>query len=1202
MWTGVSALALSPAQATPPAGGPATEEHKALAKAVETGERVEVVGARTEFSTTFANPDGKSFRLEQSVVPVRARVAGGGWAKPNATLEVRSDGSVGPKAATVDVAFSGGGDGADLARIAREGRSLEMGWPGKLPKPTLEGDTAVYAEVLPGVDLRMTATAEGFRDVLVVKTPQAAANPKLKRVDFSFKARGLKVRPTERGGLAATDANARKVFAVPPAMMWDSSGSATTTQPAPPTTGRVQAAAEATSPFKGPRPGAKHAGLPVKLGKETLSVTPDTKLLGQKNAQAFPVYIDPQVTWSESERTLLRSDGYESYGWDNGSDDRGQGVGKCGTWNGYYCGPGYVQRLYFEFSPASLAGKHVLDATFRVTEPWAFQCDPRWVDLVRTNNISASTTWSSRPAALDLMVDRNVSAGRGSLCDPDQPDAPIDFNDNSAESNENLTPTVRDFAAGKFSRLTLEIRAHDESDASAWKRFKNDGVLAVDYVGKPYYPSPHGLIAGSGTVCSKDSTKPSIVSDPTPQVAATVRTYSGGEAGAMLKAAFRVERQSGTSMVKDQPDFTSPTGTGYIGAGKKATASIPVALSENTLYRVSAWTNSYWNNFSNVLSSGNAGTCYFKVDTTAPKAPVVTAESTYELCTTTCVPKGGPGTAGTFKFAPATGDTVSAYQYRRSGQTTWSASISGSTVTQSVAPPEPGTYNLEVRAVDGLGRWGASQIVSFLVNEGSGPVGRWHFDEDSGVAIDSSTTVAANQDNATLSASAGRDDRGRRGEIWYDAQGNPLGQPKQDRALNLNASFASASTASAVLETRAAFTVSAWARLDSKAKGGMVLSQDGNRYGNFILSYEKAYDTWYFGVKAKDEDEEASLNKWFGSQAKTPAQMGGWTHLAGTYDPASKQLALYVNGQLQATSLRTSGWAATGPLQFGRYKWQGQYYSTFTGGIDEVAAWQRVLTAEEIATEARLTNPNTNKPDVELVAAWDAANASGTTLADGSSGYGRALTLAGGASLDGEALALDGVTGAATTAGPLVDETGSFSVTAEVQLDQAKILTMTPGSVGQVLGQRTADGSSWGLWYEFKAKRTMPDDDLNEITVADGFWHFGRLDKDGTTTWVTSDEVAVTDTPVRITGVFDAHAEDGPAISLYVGSDPNDSDPNDMAKEYTALPGSGDFAVGKGVSATNWGHYLPARIGEVRVWAGALADEQHVKDVVVGND
>ncbi|CAM5623262.1 hypothetical protein SCALM49S_06537 [Streptomyces californicus] len=52
------------------------------------------------------------------------------------------------------------------------------------------------------------------------------------------------------------------------------------------------------------------------------------------------MFIDPTVTWGESERTLLRSDGYESYGWGNGDDDQGKGAGKCGTWERLLLRPG----------------------------------------------------------------------------------------------------------------------------------------------------------------------------------------------------------------------------------------------------------------------------------------------------------------------------------------------------------------------------------------------------------------------------------------------------------------------------------------------------------------------------------------------------------------------------------------------------------------------------------------------------------------------------------------------------------------------------------------------------------------------------------------------------------------------------------------------------------------------------------------------
>ncbi|MGQ4358609.1 hypothetical protein ACN6LD_002502 [Streptomyces sp. SAS_272] len=102
---------------------PLTEAQQALAEAEKSGQRVEVTGERTDRTTTFANPDGFTLTLEQSVVPVRVSKPGGGWQKPDATLEKRSDGSVGPKAAAVSIAFSAGGEKEPLARIAGEGTS-----------------------------------------------------------------------------------------------------------------------------------------------------------------------------------------------------------------------------------------------------------------------------------------------------------------------------------------------------------------------------------------------------------------------------------------------------------------------------------------------------------------------------------------------------------------------------------------------------------------------------------------------------------------------------------------------------------------------------------------------------------------------------------------------------------------------------------------------------------------------------------------------------------------------------------------------------------------------------------------------------------------------------------------------------------------------------------------------------------------------
>ncbi|MGY3199695.1 hypothetical protein ACVW19_000205 [Streptomyces sp. TE5632] len=1195
----------SVAAAVTPAAEPAelSEGQKALAEAQETGKRVEVVGQRSERTTVYANPDGYTFTLQESSVPVRVAKRGGGWQAPDPALEMRKDGSVAPKGAAPEIVFSGGGEEDPLARIAHRGRSIELSWPGKLPEPKLDGASAVYANVLPDVDLRVTATVESFQHVLVVKTPEAAVSGKLQKLTFGLKTTGLEVQEGASGSLAAVDPNGQTVFKAPPARMWNSAGKALAQSPVP-MAARATASeaapsdpAEAAPSGKGLEPGQgdQVAKMDVEVAKDALSIVPDTKLLAAKDTAVYPLFIDPSVTWGEAERTLLRSDGYEDYAWGNGSDDMGKGAGKCGTWNGYYCGPGYVQRLYYEFSPANLKGKHVLDATFRVTEPWAFQCEPRWVDLVRTNNISSSTTWSSRPKRLDLMGDRHVSAGRGDLCSPGLPDAAIEFNDNPEETDENLTPTVKNFAAGKFSRLTLEIRAHDESDTSAWKRFRNDAVLEVSFVGIPDKPSGIGLVTGSGTVCSTTESNPSIVSDPTPSLTATTQTKPGGEKEAQLRVYFDIDHKNSDGTWSDTPAGNGDLrpSTGYAGDGKKQTISWST-LTEGKLYRYRAWVRSYYNSGSSHLSGPSNGSttgfCYFKVDPTAPKAPKISIGTPYAECLpNACLAQGGPGQAATFKFAPANGDTgIVSYQYTLSGMSSW-PTATGATVSVPLTPERSGTYTLWARAKDTVGRYGAWNAVDFLVAAGQGSVGRWHFDEASGVAKDTATAQGVPKHEVTLAGGAVRDDRGRRGVITHDAQGVPLETPLTDRGLVLDGQSAYATTSTAVLEPRSSYTVASWVRLDDLSKSQAILAQDGKDNAAFMLSYQIAqgYSGWFFGVKSTDGLYQGEI-----SEEKAP--QGVWTHVAGTYDAPTKTLKLYVNGVLKG--VRTGFEVAieeSGPLRIGLVQSNGKWYQPFHGSIDEPAVWQRALTPQEVHDEARLMLSD-RFAGTELIADWNPTRGvDGASITDTTSGYGGSLTLAGGATVINEEIVLDGVDDAATVAGPLVDGTGSFTATTQVQLDAAKLVAKDVGYVGQVMGQRTADGSAWGLWFELTGKKTVLDEEtLEEVTVPEGLWRFGRLKADGTFSSVASEETASIDSAARLTGVHDS--VDG-TISLYVGYSQNGD-----TKAYTAQIGSGEFAVGKAYASGGWKHFLPARISDVRLWAGAMASAEQV-DATVGD-
>jgi hypothetical protein len=1195
------------------ATGQVTPEARADAdKAAQTGEQVEVVGERTPYTTTFANPDGVTFTLKDSAVPVRVKQADGSWAQPDATLEARSDGTVGPKASVAKISFSGGGNGADLVKLSLGGRSLTVGWPGTLPKPALDGDSAVYANVMPGVDLRMTATAEGYREVLVVTSASAASNPALKELSFPVRTDGLSLKDGGGGGLSAVDDDGNTVFRAPAAQQWDSAGDASTasshaaSRASFTTTARNSTTGETTSddgeptpdPSEGPSDGDASTRLPVTKEESAIKVTPDASMLGAGSA-VFPQYIDPDVGMTASERTLLSSDGDTFYNFSGG--DSGKGVGYCGTYvtggYAYYCGSGYKNRMYFEFSPAKLAGKHVLDATFAITEKWSMSCTPSWVDLVRTGNISSSTNWPGPTANWDLMVDRNVSAGRGSACDPSQPAAPIEFHDNPAETNENLTSTVTEFANGDFSRLTLMLKAHDESDPNSWKRFDDNAELDVKYVGIPAKPTKIGLVTGTGVACETDKSDPLVVSDPTPALTATPQTAAGGESGASLRAVYSVDKYTASSDTWSNVFETARPTSGYVG-DNVSPGSVPTStLTEGTLYRYRAWTRSYYDSGNDFLAGpSNAAAnawCYFKVDPTRPKAPGIALSSPYSVCSTSsCNAAGGPGTDVTFTFSPASGDTTNTYyEYKATSSAAWSSPIAASKPTAVFTPPTSGTFSVFVRAEDSLG-WGATNSVDFLVAQGAGPVGQWHFDEASGAALDTSTTVAAEQDNATLSSSgASRDGRGRRGVLTHDVTGAELPTPQTDTGLTVDGSAGYAATSRPVVESRSAYTVEAWARMaTTPTHNYVVLSQtgSGSTQPGFAIYYSTGYSKWVFNWHWTDSAGTVHFVRSVADTASPPVKV--WTHLAGVYDAKAGTIQLYVNGKAQGSAQAVPSGepeAATGPLEFGRGNGStaGTFSDYFNGQIDEVTVWQRALSSQEVSTEARLLTAD-RYAAAELVADWDPSAATGTSVADISSGYGSSLTLSGGASLDGTGIVLDGIDDAATAAGPLVDDTGSFTVTTAVQLDSTALAAKPVGYTGQVLGQRSADGSAWGLWYEL----TGTKDDPETGTVPVGYWHFGRLNTDGSFTGVVSDRAADLGSAARLTGVFDAQSG---TVSLYVGHAQNGD-----ATAYTATPGTGDFAVGKAYVNSVWGRYLPATVSDIRVWAGAMASQEQIAETV----
>jgi hypothetical protein len=359
------------------------------------GSRVEVAGLRSESSSTFANPDG-SWTLEQSVGPIRARKADS-WVSIDRTLVRTADNALAPKASPASVEFSGGGR-VPLARFSSGGKELTLSWPGKLPKPFLDGDTATYRDVMPGVDLRVRATDQGFGHDIVVRTPAAAADPALGRVTLNVATRGVRLTADQAGNLSGLDDAGQVIFHAPAPLMWDHGS--------PRTERRVG----------------------VELGAGTLTLLPDLTLLRDPKAR-FPLVIDPTYSGHSPHAggswSLVRRAFPDVAHWNLAPRDEDEtyfGVARVGhapDWPAQY-----LDRSLFKFDSAPLAGTRIKTATFRIWQAWKYanSCAEDAVDpmiVYQTGDIGSDTTWNNPPAGHgDLGTIRSTPKAGQSGCPP----------------------------------------------------------------------------------------------------------------------------------------------------------------------------------------------------------------------------------------------------------------------------------------------------------------------------------------------------------------------------------------------------------------------------------------------------------------------------------------------------------------------------------------------------------------------------------------------------------------------------------------------------------------------------------------------------------------------------------------------------------------------------------------------------------------
>ncbi|QLJ02885.1 LamG domain-containing protein [Streptomyces sp. NEAU-sy36] len=994
--TGASAAATS---AAPSAEQPELTEAAAFAQARHTGKPVEVASLRGESREVYATPEG-NLEAREHLRPVRAR-AGGQWKPIDTDLAKTDSGMVAPKVTAVGLEFSGGGN-APMVRMNKAGRTLALSWPGTLPAPRIDGDNATYPDVLPGVDLRLGAQEDGFTQLLVVKSAEAAASKELAALRLKLDGDGVDVRETDGGGLEAVDKGAGSaVFEAPQPLMWDSSGGPAAKQSA----GARSLGATATGSAAGDEPGAAESGklapvgVEVPAGQDELVLKPDAEVLKGQDT-VYPVYIDPQwYSPKASAWTMVSKYWASSPQWKfNGDSDAGMGY--CG-WS--YCKPYDTKRLFYRIPVSKFAGTSVLSAEFVVRNTWSASCGARSVELWRTKDISSSTTWNSQSAAgywIKQLSSQSFAYGYEGCAAKD-----AEFDVKSA---------VQEAADKNWATMTFGLQAANESDAYGWKRFSDDAYLRVKYNRPPSQIKLSQLTMEYGGACKKSADAPRIrtlgkiyannVSDPDAD---------------NIAVQFQAKWDSGDG--KGLIARWTPALTSSKKSGSSFSIVLPSSIPQNK--QIQWYARAYDGaQYSPWSYAGGSTSCYFVYDTSVPKAPTISSGD-YPASD----PENpddpwfdGVGKYGSFELKAADTD-VTKYWFGINGDPTSANTITTSAGAAKIAkmlPAKEGLNFVTAKAFDQAGNGSEIRTYQFRVKTGQPERAMWQMDEPAGA-----TQAAGSAPERTAEL---------RGGVTPGVDG------VKGTAMSFNGTDGYAVTDIPTVDTSTGFSVSAWAKLSTMPdQAAIIAAQPGNYSPGFELYYSKAYDRWAFN-QYKADVSGAGIARAMQPSAGG-AKAGQWTHLVGTYSSSSYELKLYVDGELVGTTIHDTPWDARRGLQIGAGSYDGKPDSFFPGVIDELQIFDKPITAAEVTHLYNKEPVPSGRPARAVFSMDEPADATKLT--------GRAeipaARFVGGVTpgqpgVAGKAMTLNGIDGYATTGRPLLNNQRGLTVSAWAKLPKTK--------------------------------------------------------------------------------------------------------------------------------------------------------------------
>ncbi|MEU6374259.1 DNRLRE domain-containing protein [Streptomyces sp. NPDC046909] len=511
----------------------APDEKAARLAAVLQGHRVEVLDARTESDTTWANPDGT---LTTDVASGAIRVKENGQWHPIDTGLVDSGTRLEPRTSVADVELSDGGT-EDFAQVSRGQHTFGLDWGSALPAPRVDGDTAVYRSVVPHGDLRVTALPHGFSEALILK--ERPTEPVELRLPVTLE--GMRLEQTAERHLRLEDTKGTLVASAPAPRMWGTGIDARSGEPA-------RSAEIATTVEETPE-------------GTVLVLRPSEEFLGDPEL-TYPVTIDPTTTLAASTDTWVATNYPDSQ---RGSTELKAGTYDAGTTKA---------RSYVKFDVSKYTGKHILSAGLRLHSYWSSTCatDGSGVQVRRITGSwdPSGVSWGAQPATTATGAVVSKSAYGHSA------DCPADF------MRWNVTGIAQAWADGEPNH-GLQVRAVDEADSTSWRRFRSanyvDGsqgptepALSITYNTKPGAASPVSPAADA------------LTGDSTPTLTAKATDADGNT----VRLTFEVWDSAGTTKVASG---TSP----FVASGSAGGWTSPALAAGTYKWRVAVYDGTDWN-------------------------------------------------------------------------------------------------------------------------------------------------------------------------------------------------------------------------------------------------------------------------------------------------------------------------------------------------------------------------------------------------------------------------------------------------------------------------------------------------------------------------------------------------------------------------------------------------------------------------------